>query len=288
MRFFVVFAGLFFPFLLWAQSQNSAASIEDPTPVEQEAETVEPEVPVFSNARDAFAAGVRFYQEQRYPQAVDSFSQALQMDSDNKLIAYNLGLAAKKVNRMGLAIGAFRRAHFLDPFFAAPEQHLKDIEKVMSTAKVDVGPSPFSKLHQFVVEFTPLDVALGLLFVFLLAAGWMFLKHLGLRKQAFEQELPLPPFPTKPAVFFALSLLMIAIVATKLLDLSQAKATVLPTKQALYTGPDEKSANLFELTSGQLVLMKKTEGEWSLVKYPGGFTGWVPKKNLFIHAGWVQ
>ncbi len=267
--------------------EEETVEAESPSADELEQDMAD-KTPSYDTAEAAFIEGVRFYQNQKYPDAYNAFRQAYFHDPNNKSAAYNLGITAAKVNRLGIAVGALRRALNLDRSFDAAEEHLKELSQKVPAAQAHSGGSPMEKLKKQVVHFFSIDLVLALLLMALTFTGWQWLKYLGHKKKAFEEDLPLPDLPIKALVGTGANLLLIIIATLVVMELILTRATILPPSQSLFTGPNEKSASIFELNQGQEVIVRKTLDEWSLITYPGGFTGWVPNETIFTHTGWAK
>ncbi|MCP4157240.1 MAG: tetratricopeptide repeat protein, partial [bacterium] len=65
--------------------------------------------------KDLFDRGKRAYKSKQYSEAFSMFNQAVAQKPDKAKYQYNLGLAARKLKRYGIAYDAFSKAKTLDP-----------------------------------------------------------------------------------------------------------------------------------------------------------------------------
>ncbi|MEZ4870899.1 MAG: SH3 domain-containing protein [Bdellovibrionales bacterium] len=198
-----------------------------------------------------------------------------------------MGLSATQINQLGLAVGAFDEHFFGPPVFFC-KNTFRGNRKKNPAVKPGHGNSPLSNLTAGIINYTPTDVGLALLIATLLFAGWNGIKFLGQRKKAFEEELTLPNFPIPVAASFILLIALCLVLTIKINDLTKVKGTIILNEQPLYSGPTETSASLFKLSEGFEVIIKKHQNDWTLITYPGGFTGWVPDETIFKHTGWYE
>jgi len=68
-----------------------------------------------SDADKNFVKGNRLFEAQKYEEAADAFTEAIQFNSDNWGYYFNLGLSYKKLNSREKSLDAFKKAHELNP-----------------------------------------------------------------------------------------------------------------------------------------------------------------------------
>jgi tetratricopeptide (TPR) repeat protein len=91
-------------------------SIAETTAVDFSLKTVETALEKTLSRADAlFLRGNKFYAEQKYAEAADSYEEAIKLDVGNWRYFLNLGLARKKMNRAEEGLAAFLKAVELNP-----------------------------------------------------------------------------------------------------------------------------------------------------------------------------
>src|SRR5690606_16121513 len=103
----------------------------------------------------------------------------------------------------------------------------------------------------------------------------------GRRRFAFQNEMPLPPFPTVGAIIFSFFVISLVVTLTKAYSFLETRATVVVESAQLRSGPSLDDTALLALNGGTEVIIHRSNGDWAQVSYPGGLSGWVEKPSLF-------
>jgi tetratricopeptide (TPR) repeat protein len=259
-----------------ATPQAAATSAATPTTLSS---------PVWPNFETAFQAGVSNYQQKKYDDARLAFGRAVELQPENVNALTNLALAQFQLGNKGFAVALLRKASGLDPHFSTTQEALKFILPQLEVQEIPHEIQTWETIRtHFLVPFS-LTSFLAMTALSLFAAGWLTLKYFGQRRRALEEETAMPPAPLV-AVFCALVFIaMTTLTAMKLVDHQIPRGTVIADKVPVYSAPDEKSVELFDLYGGLEVILNHQEGSWVQVTYPGGLTGWIPKSSVLPTSG---
>jgi tetratricopeptide (TPR) repeat protein len=264
------------------QAQDTASEpASDPSAVESKTS----QTSTWTGFKEAFESGVLSYQNKNFEEALTAFNFALEKDPSNVQALTNLALVQFQLGQLPWSVALLRKAHNLDPDFSTPRAALEFILPQLGTREIPHEIQFWETFRSsFLVPF-PLNSFLAMTALCLLGAGWLWLHYLGQRRQAFQEEKPLPSFPLI-ATFAALIFLSgLTLSALKIWDLNIPRGTIVSEKVTVYSAPDDKSAVLFDLFGGLEVIMKSSSEQWVQVNYPGALTGWVPKSSVFQTSG---
>lgn len=228
----------------------------------------------------SFQEGVKLYQSKDFAKALVSFESALKENPHNISLLTNLGLVSFELGKKGQALGYLRRALELDTDFGPAVQASKYVWSQLEVKELPHRIETYETIRSYFLKQVHLSSFLflgGLCFFF---SGWLFIRYFGQRKKAFDDELPLPAFPTVATLlaFFFVALLLLSLL--KAYDLTLDRATIIAEKVSMHTAPSENETSLFELSQGLEVIVRKSENDWLQVTYPGGPTGWIKKSEL--------
>jgi hypothetical protein len=270
-------------FLVLNLSVFGATSAESP-PAQPPSETANvPAVPLPKEfGSDSFAKGIQQLQTKDASGALTSFREALLQHPDDTAILTNLGIAAQEAGLKGWAIAYLREALTLGSRLRETRQALEYSLSQLQVKELPHEIEPWEKLRENVL----VGISLPWLLFFnggaLLLFGIVWIRFLKERKLAFENESLLPTLrPMHWAASFVF-LISLSLVACKILDLSEVRATIVAEKVSAYSAPSTEAPTLFEITEGLEVLVQREEGKWLQIRYPGGPTGWVNLDQVHI------
>lgn len=230
----------------------------------------------------SFLKGLQLYKNKKYQESFNEFHQAYKQESQNPKVLFNLGLSAMNIDKMGYAIGAWRKAQFVSPLFLPAHQALKKLNE-----KTPYALKMTSWIDRYFLAYVPAEllfVSQGLIFVFF---GFLMLKVRKIRRQALKENIDFSfqPFLTKTLISGSLFLVLTSLSVLKLSSIMPAKATSLVEQKLLVT-PDQNSTFVNEVSEGDVVLIEQQQGNWHQIKTSKGALGWVPSEKLFIFSGW--
>ncbi|MCB0362680.1 MAG: SH3 domain-containing protein [Bdellovibrionales bacterium] len=237
-----------------------------------------------SSALQDYQEGIKLYQQHQLPQAQEKFLLALAKAPHNKFILYNLGLTDFQLDKKGRALGAWRMAIYLDPYFSLARQALDYAHRQMGN--LSGGPhSNWESFRKDILQWISLELALALTAFFLLVSGFILIRYWSLRLQALAEDKVLPAFPYLGSLFGLLFVICGGLAVFRGFDFITSRATLVSKIAQVHSGPNAEDVSLFELLEGQEVIIRKVSKNWVQIRYPGGLTGWVPKDVLFHSSG---
>ncbi|MCB0385175.1 MAG: SH3 domain-containing protein [Bdellovibrionales bacterium] len=236
------------------------------------------------SAAHIYQAGLQNYQKGELTKAQGLFLEALEKSPENKFVLYNLGLTDFQLDQRGRAVGAWRKALYIDPDFSLARQAMRYATKQMGPLNSG-AMNNWEAFRQDLLSRISLDRALAFNALFLLLSGIFLIRYGARRRDSLRFETPLPPIPYFGLLctlgFFVFTSLAVA----KTYDAYHPRATVTAKRIDVHSGPSPEDASLFELLEGHEVIVIQAVKDWAQVTYPGGLTGWVRTESLFHSSG---
>lgn len=262
-----------------------SGSETEPPEVNEKASSVEAILPEDLSPEGAYQVGIKSFQEKKYNLAKEAFKRTWQLSQENVFALFNWGLSEFYLGNLGMAAAAWRKALFLSPDFGAARQALDYVQTTSNLNGNISGKSHWETFRNQVLNRITIHQILSLTLISLLASGWLIVRYLGRRTTALNEELPMPPLPTIGLLLLVLFLVGQTISALKIYDHLQPRATIIKDRIMVHSAPTETSSELFELYGGVEVILKRSQDNWSQVRYPGGLTGWVKNQWIFHTSG---
>ncbi len=241
-----------------------------------------------TTAEAHFKSGVDAFQKKDLTKAKAAFTDALNMEPENPVLLFNLGMVEMREGRTGFALGLWRKALAHSPRYSPADRAVTWAKTKLERAEIPHEVESWETFRERVLIHFPIDAFLLVTSIFFLAAGWLLLRHLGARRSARLDEKPMPSFPilgTACAVLFGLFALT---TLAKAVDSQTIRGTIVEKKVEARSSPEADATPLFELYEGLEVIVKQSTGDWAQVTYPGGATGWIPKRAVFATSDTVQ
>ncbi|MEK6772648.1 MAG: SH3 domain-containing protein [Bdellovibrionota bacterium] len=238
--------------------------------------------PAVLSFEQSFQEGVKLYQNKDFEKARSSFEASLVKDPHNISVLTNLGMVFFEIGKKGLALAYLRRALEIDADFRPAQTAYNYVWSRLEVKELPHRLETYESLRDYLLKPVSLSSYLWLGSLFFLLSGWLLIRFFGKRKRAFEEELPLPPFPTVGFMIMIIFITFFSLTLLKVYDLTLTRATITAEKVPMHTAPNENEASLFELSQGLEVILRKSEADWVQVTYPGGPTGWVKKTELMV------
>ena len=123
-----------------------------------------------------YQAGIQSFQKGELTKAQDLFLQALEKSPDNKFILYNLGLTDFQLEQRGRAVGAWRRALYIDPDFSLARQAYSFALRKMGPLHSGTSNS-WEAFRQDILSWLSLDRGLAVTALFLLIGGVFLIRY---------------------------------------------------------------------------------------------------------------
>jgi tetratricopeptide (TPR) repeat protein len=261
---------IFFVFMLCLSTNQTSAAEPETKPLQFE---------------DVFRNGIASYKEQKYPEAIEAFQKALDIESSNVSALTNLALAQFQAGHKPIAVALLRKAMALDPDFSTPVAGLKFILPQLEVKEIPHEIQMSETLRNQLLTPVSMNAYLLMSALFFAGSGWLLLSYFGTRRRAIQGEIPLPPFPTIGFLFLISFLISSALTMGKIYDYQIPRGTIIQDKVQVMSAPEASAAGLFDLYGGLEVILENTKDDWVQVTYPGALSGWVPKTSVFPTSG---
>lgn len=239
-----------------------------------------------------FAKGVESFRNGKLEEAKKSFL-ALEAESRNHSdLLFNLGMIALKENRLGSAIGIWRKGLAGDPTNELLYQALMFAHSRLDKKDVPREFGAWERYREAVLWRISPSLAVPISAALLLVAGWLWLRWAGKRKRALEEETASPPAPVAAIVISLLFMFVIGVIGSIYVDRTDLRGTVIASKISVLSAPEEEATTLFDLFEGLEVIVRETRDvsgkSWRRITYPGGLSGWVPSAAIFATSDSVD
>lgn len=238
-------------------------------------------LPTQKSVEEFFSLGLQNYQNGKFTEASQQFESALQIEPENASLLYNLGLSEYRVGKTGLAIALWRKALTSDPSLIEAKAAIDFAFSRLTVKELPHQVMLLERVRTKVLSFISIHQLLFLLVITCFSCGWMLLNYLGSRKSALANLMPVPTPTFKLFLTGFLFLITTSLTFLKAWDYSVPRATVLPSKIEVRTGPNPTHAPLFEIYEGLEVIIRDSQNDWLKIQYPGGRMGWLPRESLF-------
>jgi tetratricopeptide (TPR) repeat protein len=231
----------------------------------------------------AFQKGLAAYQNKQFEEARASFQSLLDQGVVTAEVLHNLALSNYQLNQKPFALALWRKALSLEPGYRAARNGRDFAENELNQRGFERD-----QVMQFLrdtLEFISFYEAAWLIALMIGVSGFLWLRYFGERKTAFEDELPLPPFPTSAVVLTVLLFIWIGFTGLKARQTFRTRATIVAGNVSARSLPAEEGVALFELRGGSEVLIRRRNKDWSQVLNSEGSSGWIKDSDLFITSG---
>jgi len=234
-----------------------------------------------NSAETLFKSGVAALQKNDAKTAAEELRKAFELNPDQPVVLYNLGVAEQRLGRNGAALGLWRKALTLSPEFYPARRAIDWTTKRLEKSELARDVEFWESLRSAALVNVSLISYAGLFAVLLFIFGWTLLGYLGKRRRALLDESRLPTFPWIAGFLGVLSFAFAILTVAKFIDGQDLRATIVAKKVEARSAPADDGTPLFELYEGLEVVVQRISGDWAQVTYPGGSTGWVPRGMIF-------
>lgn len=236
--------------------------------------------PVAADAATHFDFGIAAFKKNDFESARAAFERSLAIDETNPVVLFNLGLTLERAGKLGPAIASWRKALFHSPGYAPARDAIRWSQAKLERAQIPHEVEFWETFRSVMLVEVSLEIYLAMTSLLFFLSGWLFLAYAGQRRRSMLDEKPLPPVPWIAALFAALCSAGLILSAAKAYDDSVERGTIVEKKIEVRSTPDASGTQLFDLYEGLEVVVRQSKGDWSQVTYPGGSTGWIPRKAL--------
>ncbi len=227
-----------------------------------------------------FEKGLAAYQNKQYAESRDNFQKLIDANTISAPLLHNLALSYFQLDQAPMSLALWRKALTLDPGFR-PARAGRDFAE----AKLQARGFERDRLGEGLqrnLEFISFFESLWLIALILAAAGWLWIRYLADRRQALDEESPLPAFPVTAVGLSAVLLLSIVLSATKLTFALKTRATVIAARVSARSLPADDGVGLFDLSGGSEVLIRRRDKDWSQVQNSEGSSGWLKNSEILV------
>jgi hypothetical protein len=232
-----------------------------------------------------FQAGVDYFQKSQYEEAKTEFQNCINAPQYQSSALFNLGNIAFRQQKLGEALGFYRRYVDQHPFDREARQNLRIAWDRLKIKSIPGPVSAYETVRGQILTRVSIDLVLGITLLFLILLGVFTLRFFRTKARARISENESPAIPASLIVISLFFLVCVGYTFVKIYDTRVTRATVVSTKVDVKSGPGETNATLFEVPEGLELLILDTHEDWYQVNYPGGLSGWVPKNSVMITAG---
>ncbi len=235
-----------------------------------------------SSPKALYFEGIQNYQKKDYRTAFENFKKALIKSPNHKDTLYNFGLSAEKLKKDGLAIGAWRKALHIDPYFDQARSMLEKVLQRISKKQnlVQFEGLIYSANNKYLNKINfHISMFLTLLFAFFFSFN--FIRYMALRKRAYLENERLPTLNFKKISILILFVLSLSMTLGKSFYVFKDRATLVEKSAFLKSAPSNESSTLFEVYEGQHMILIQENDSWMQVEMPMGLKGWLLKTQLF-------
>lgn len=234
----------------------------------------------FANNNEAFMLGIKNYQQNNFPAAIEEFNKALVQDPKNAAILTNLGLAQYKSGKNYLAIAYFRKAIQSNPWLETPREGLDFVLQKTQIKPLTSDVSTYQNIRDFTKQLNLPGCAFAACVSFLLF-GLTLIQYLVKKKKAEQEEIAPPSTPWLNVFVGFLSLGLILMSTQMFYDSTLKYGTIIADKSILRVAPDDQQIELAEMNGGLEVEIGQIIDGWVQITYGGTLTGWVKKEAVF-------
>lgn len=226
-----------------------------------------------------FEQGLKAYQTKNWDQARDNFEKALEFQPNEATIMYNLGLAYFQLNKKGYAIGYWRKALAISPSLSNASEALERVQDRYHFSRLE--KSPWAITAHDTLGRLGWNLLLGLLAIFTLLAGWLWLAFLQKRKTALVSGADeMPSVGLNLILVSALFVLAAASCSGKWIDEQKIRGTIVNATAELKSAPTADGVTLSPIPEAAEVQILAKHEDWLQINTGEGSGGWVKKSDV--------
>lgn len=218
-----------------------------------------------------FEAGNRLYEQGRYLEAVQTYSNLVERGYVSSGVLFNLGNANFKAGRLGYAVGHYRLAERLAPRDPDIQANLRFVQTAVAGAPPPSRPVP----ARWIIRATLNEWAWATSLSF-----WGLFWILSVRLIRPQSAASLRPWIAPCA---GLTLMVAACLAWGSVDrFGTTRAVVIQKEAILRHGPVDESPSLQTLVDGQELIILDQKDPWYQVKGASRGIGWIRRESLWV------
>ena len=236
---------------------------------------------VFADEQETtFQKGLAAFQAKQFAEAKAEFQKLLDQGVVNAEVLHNSALTNYQLGEKALALGLWRKALTIDPSFrpARSGREFAEGELGQRGFERDQITATLRSLLEFVSVF---DLAWAIA-LFLAISGWLWIRYWGERRAAYDEERPLPAFPSIAVAISVILLASFIFAGLKVRYILRERATIVAKDVSAKSLPADEGVNLFDLKPGSEVIIRRKSEGWAQVQNSDGASGWVKFNQMFI------
>jgi len=235
----------------------------------------------YGSTNPILEAGINAFQQGKYDDAKQSFTN-LMADPKWKFAAlYNLGNTAVRQNHLGEGLGYYIRAQHQNPHDRDTQDNIKYVLSALGGRRLVTAPSNFDIFRKEVLGRFTFTESLAMTFIFSI----FFL--IGTRRFVVARRNESATAPSSGLVFsFIFLVLFSGLSLLKLIDTYSERGIVITDHVDLRSGPGETNASMMVVPEGSEMVIHDTDHDWVQVNaVGGGLLGWIPRTSLMAISG---
>jgi tetratricopeptide (TPR) repeat protein len=224
-----------------------------------------------------FQKGVEAYKNSEFASALSLWEACAKTGFRSADLFYNLGNAAYRESKVGLAIWAYESALRLDPTDEDVNANLEmaralTVDRVEKTDEDNPILRALWKLHHLL----DMESALWIVFAFFWIAGILLALAWTRRSESARNACFVALF----LLSFPFGLLLLDVGFKAYLYESDKRAVVLTAEADIMSGPGDRYQVLHEIHEGTLVQIQDVRGDWANIKVGESVTGFVKNSQI--------
>ena len=232
------------------------------------------------SAENLFQKALAAYQNKQFNEARESFQVLLDRGLKTPELLHNLALTNYRLDQKPMALALWRRALTVDAGFQPARAGRSFVE--MELGQRSFERDRISQLLRGVLEYVSLFEALWVMALLCAMTGWLWIRFFGERQAAFDEERPLPQFPSGALILSFILLSLVTLTAFKARQEFRTQGTIVGANVSARSLPADDGVGLFDLRGGAEVVVRRSESGWVQVQSAEGSSGWVKDSELFI------
>ncbi len=234
-----------------------------------------------------FEEGLALQQQKNWDSALDLYQQALDKSpatinaNQASAIYHNMSTVAFEKSDFLKAYVWSKKAVLLNPGNKIAGESLKQHSKKFEIPQVAHQISGYENLKS-VIRLASVDLYAILTLVFFFFTLSLMFKNIITNKRNATENLPKKSFSWQSALFYSLTVLMFGVTLISWNDEATLRGLVIAEKTAVQTAPGENKPVIFEVQPGIEVEVLQVQADYVQVRYPGAFSGWIPKKSIEV------
>lgn len=235
-----------------------------------------------SGHQDLFQKGLADYQSRKYEEARTDFEKLLDQGTISARLLHNLALTYFQMNQKPRALALWRKALVIDPSFRAARAG-----RDMMESRFNMRPferDSFNLWLRRTLEFISFYEVLWLMAFVLSGSGWLWIRYSSERRQALDEDQPLPAFPVSAVLVTVIFFFCVGLTVLKSNALLTPRGTVVSEKASVRSLPSDDGVPLFEIGGGMEVLIRRQENGWKQIQNADGNTGWIKDSDILVSS----